>query len=682
MANTHTIKHFQRFLIPLASLGFLTQLSYGQGDSLKTDLVSYWPLDEVQGNKTPDLASGFDFILSGLDASDLIEGQFGMGFKLQKVNKAHLFRNHDSGDDLPAFKNPSFTISYWARVNANGQSDLRTFSEGSNLPNNGNPLFTMGTVPGGSNNSVDVYIRNNPTPVINHTPTGATPFDGADWHHIVFVQTEQPDTTATRQVYIDGVLDSIAIPDKEAGFVYGMDTTSIGAVVRTNDVAHVDGDVDEVAIWKRALTEAEIIDLRDNGIPDLDEQQEDLAISGFSPEFRKVVTGDQVKLLWDATKDATLSISPDVGDVTAMSDFGVGSVLVTINEEATYTLTASRDGEPSVTATLTVTPISGVAAGWNWIENFDAYPVGPLETQGNWNAPSGTWTVNTVGATQAVMTTDGNDLAGRFLESHGIAENSSRTLFFRFCLSDQEPDFPFTIKTGLSEKGFRFVNDWAENIGTYVTLLRDGGGPLRMEAIDGIGGVAVDSGFTFDQDRSYDVWIDVTNKPLDQTDTFSVHVAPTGGGRTTVFDNFDSDRSPDEVFLLGFPRAPIDSIFLVTALAQGDASQAMAFDDFYMSPAGTFLSTAPVSSGLGKAEDGPPQITSISYDSSTEKVTLEWKSAPNLTYGVYYTENLSLDAGSWFESDDSIASDGLSTSITLDETFPQTTLFFQVRVVE
>ena len=255
-----------------------------------------------------------------------------------------------------------------------------------------------------------------------------------------------------------------------------------------------------------------------------------------------------------------MSISPDVGDVTGISDFGVGNTLVTITEETTYTLTASRDGEPSVTATLTVTPITGVASGWNWIEDFDAYPAGPIETKGSWNSPSGSWDVATVGATQAIITTDGNDLTGRFLETHGIAENSSRTLFFRFCLSDQEPDFPFTIKTGLSEKGFRFVNDWTENIGTYVTLARDGGGALRMEAINGIGGVAVDSGFPFDQNRSYDVWIDIVNKPLTETDTFSVHVAPTGGGRTTVFDNFDSDRSPDEIFLLGFPRAPILSL--------------------------------------------------------------------------------------------------------------------------
>jgi len=60
--------------------------------------------------------------------------------------------------------------------------------------------------------------------------------------------------------------------------------------------------------------------------------------------------------------------------------------------------------------------------------------------------------------------------------------------------------------------------------------------------------------------------------------------------------------------------------------------------------------------------------------------TIDWKSAPNLTYGIYYSETL--EDESWFESDDSIPSQGLSTRITLDETFAQSTLFFQVRVVE
>ncbi|MDB4570676.1 LamG domain-containing protein, partial [Akkermansiaceae bacterium] len=658
-----------------ASLSLLTQLSYGQGDTLKDDLVSYWPLDEVQGNKTPDLASGFDLVLQNMDASNLVSGQAGMGFSFDSSLREHLVRTHDPADDLPAIKNDSFTIAFWTKTTGTGQSDLRLFSEGSST--NGNPLFTMGTVPGGGT-SLDVFIRENGSFNVNHVPTVAAPLDGAEWHHVAFVQELQPDGTATRQVYVDGVLDAIVIPNKEANFQYTQNITSFGGVVRDSDVAHVTGELDEIAIWKRALIPDEITDLIANGMPSLDDQVEELAIGEFFPEFGTVVSGDQVKLIWDATKDATLSISPDVGDVTAVSDFGVGSTLVTVNEETTYTLTASRDGEPAVTATLTVTPISGVATGWNWIEDFDTYPAGALVTQGNWNAPTGSWSVSTVGDTQALMTTGGNDLAGRFLKTHGIAEDSSGTLFFRFCLSDLEPDLPFTIKAGLTEKGFRFVNDWAANIGTYVTLVRDASGPLRMEAISGIGGVAVDSGFTFDQNLSYDVWIDVTNRPLDETDTFSVHVAQTGGSRTTVFDDFDSDRSPDGVFLLGFPRAPIDSVFLVTTLATDEASQAMAFDDFYMSPAGSFLSTVPVASGLGKAAAGPPVITSLSYDKVTGEVTVVWSSSPNTNYAIHYSETL--EEGSWVESDDSIPSTDTVTTKTLDETFSQSKLFFRVSV--
>ncbi|MFT6238477.1 MAG: hypothetical protein ACJAQT_000548 [Akkermansiaceae bacterium] len=46
-----------------------------------------------------------------------------------------------------------------------------------------------------------------------------------------------------------------------------------------------------------------------------------------------------------------------------------------------FTLTASRDSEASVTQSLTVSPIQGVASGWNWIEDFERLPSGPLESQ-------------------------------------------------------------------------------------------------------------------------------------------------------------------------------------------------------------------------------------------------------------------------------------------------------------
>lgn len=675
--HTHISKHS---LLTIAALTITTHFAAAQGDTLKDDLVSYWPLDEIQGNKTPDLASGFDFVIKNLSATDQITGKFGMAFNFKKVNKAHLVRTHDPADDLPAMKNESFTLAYWVRATASGQSDLRVFSEGSNLTNNGTPLFTMGTVPGGSSNSVDVFIRDTGFPVVNHLPTGATPLDGLDWHHVAFVQTAQPDTTATRQVYVDGVLDSIAIPAKPAGFTHNMNTTSIAAVVRTSDVAHVDGDIDEVAIWKRALTQAELDDLILNGMPDLVDQVEDLAINSFAPEFRKVVTGDQAKIIWDATKDATLVIDQGIGDVTATSEFGVGSTMVTITEETTFTLTASRGAEAPVTTSITITPIDGVNSGWNWIEDFSDLTLGNLASQGSWLTAEGSWEVTTVGNTQALITTAGGDLTGRTIDTHAVQEDSTRTLFFRFCLSGEEADLPFATKVGFTEKAIRFVGDWNTNVGTYVSLIRDAGGDLRLEAIDGIEGPVTDSGIIFEPDTSYDVWIDVHNVPLTETDTFSVHVAPTGGARQTVFDDFSSDREPGEVFLLGFPRPIIDTIFLTTSNATDLSTQAIAFDDFYISDAGSSPASAPVAPGFGKILPGELAITDMSYDPVTQQLSLTWDSQANTSYRIVASTDLAED--SWSEIQDDITTEGASTTesltLNLGQTFEK--LFFRIEV--
>ena len=47
----------------LAISTFALGLAVSQAQ-LSDGLVSYWPLDEVQGSKTPDLVSGYDMDLS------------------------------------------------------------------------------------------------------------------------------------------------------------------------------------------------------------------------------------------------------------------------------------------------------------------------------------------------------------------------------------------------------------------------------------------------------------------------------------------------------------------------------------------------------------------------------------------------------------------------------------------
>src|SRR3989442_3350174 len=51
-----------------------------RAQTLGNDLVAYWPLDEVQGNKTPDLVSGYDMTLNNLTTNDLVAGISGNCF--------------------------------------------------------------------------------------------------------------------------------------------------------------------------------------------------------------------------------------------------------------------------------------------------------------------------------------------------------------------------------------------------------------------------------------------------------------------------------------------------------------------------------------------------------------------------------------------------------------------------
>ncbi|MCS1410680.1 MAG: hypothetical protein M2R45_03875 [Verrucomicrobia subdivision 3 bacterium] len=77
-----------------------------------------------------------------------------------------------------------------------------------------------------------------------------------------------------------------------------------------------------------------------------------------------------------------------MGDVTAASVFGVGSITAALEATKTFTLTASR-GNESVSADFKVSALDGVGDGWSLVDNFDAWPLGNINAQGLWKNPVG-----------------------------------------------------------------------------------------------------------------------------------------------------------------------------------------------------------------------------------------------------------------------------------------------------
>ena len=628
-------------LTAIVLLLFATITQRVSAQSLTNDLVSHWPLDVIQGTKTPDVVSGYDMNLNNLTAADLVAGYASNCFSFANARQTLLSRVHAAGDNLPINKHPALTIVLWINATGSGQTDLRFFSEGNTT--NSNPLFNLGTHSTASDNSVDVFFRQAGWTEVTHIRTTGQPLDGT-WHHFAFVQ--QAD--GSRTIYIDGAADPLAIPAKQAGN-WSVNDTTIGGILRASPSHWITGLIDEVAVWKRALSEEEINDVRANGVPSIGGPALPLEIKSFTADFGTVAQGDRVALRWDASKDATLSISPGIGDVTGSSQFGVGSIETVVSQNTTYTLTATRGAE-SLTAQASVRVLSGVAPNWRLVENFEFPP------QGSWLNPEGIFTRVNTGTNHVLGYSSGDDLAAVRLNSLTVREGQSATLFFRVHVADPSSTIGTTI--GLTERPIRFNDDFNANIGPYIRFDRAGTVNVTVSARNGVNGAYNPVADAIEPGKIYNVWIDAENRPFDVVggvqnggDRYSVHIAEEGAvGRTTLFTDYLADR--DAVVIDPALGAPGTNLIYV-ALCSFDGGQGVnqvLFDDIFLSANG-FNSTVPVPAGSFRI---PIRMTNAMFDAASN-FSITWNAIAGKTYTIRVKQTLD---GPWIPVESGYPSGG------------------------
>src|SRR5947209_452352 len=106
MTTRNSTSRLQRWFI--ANLLVFGCITGARAQTLANDLVAYWPLDEVQGNKTPDLVSGYDMTLNNLTTNDLVAGVSGNCFSFSNARQTLLSRVHSASEDLPINKHDAF----------------------------------------------------------------------------------------------------------------------------------------------------------------------------------------------------------------------------------------------------------------------------------------------------------------------------------------------------------------------------------------------------------------------------------------------------------------------------------------------------------------------------------------------------------------------------------------------
>ena len=204
-------------------------------------LVAHWKLDEATGAVAADDAIyGYDGTLINMDDSDWVPGNTGNALDFDGVND-HVV----TGGICAEMAGGDVTISAW--VKAPTVNTAHQFMVSINSSNGTNNKIMLGTQ--GNSATLSLYES-------GWHDTATTVIDDA-WHHIAYVLEDSSDTIT---IYVDGsdVLSfTLTVP------ISTTDVFSLGqeydAGMATGDF--YDGQLDEVRVYDRALSEAEIVEI-------------------------------------------------------------------------------------------------------------------------------------------------------------------------------------------------------------------------------------------------------------------------------------------------------------------------------------------------------------------------------------------------------------------------------------
>jgi hypothetical protein len=254
----------------LGSLGVLTAFTAiipsaaAQPTDIRQGLIAYWPMESHDGTTTPD-ATPFANTLTLAGAPGVGAGQFGNAFTFNG-SSTYLITLHtpdNSTTGLPVYRAGSYTVAMWVKGAA--QTAKYLFSEGNTTDNDTLLILQTGQF-ATNNNRLDVIIRNDAGTIagtlVNHVVSTNVVFDNA-WHHIAWV-----DDQGSAKLYVDGNLDPANFNYTPTG-IFTFNTTAIGTLIRAavQTTAIFNGQMDDVAIWERALSQAEVQQVRTSSLP-------------------------------------------------------------------------------------------------------------------------------------------------------------------------------------------------------------------------------------------------------------------------------------------------------------------------------------------------------------------------------------------------------------------------------
>ncbi|WP_440989179.1 PKD domain-containing protein [Haloarchaeobius baliensis] len=288
------------------------QLGYPTAD---TGLVAYYPVDENSGSTADDASGGNDGTVDG--ATQGVPGILN--------TSAYSFDGVDDSvqapTDLSSSLGTSGTVSAWIKTTQSGDDTMWQAPGITGVESNGdgNDVF-YGWIDASGN--IGVMAGN------TDGALSTTEINDGTWHHVVLVRNA---TTGETRVYVDGVLEDTATSEtgaKTSAF------SGIGVIEDTGgSPEYLDGRLDDVRLYDRALTDAEALALYDstwNGTITTAEGTTSVAVDPRTIRLENVTadvppgTSMTVFVESDPEDDGTWNRSDPVSIVDGQQSYAVG----------------------------------------------------------------------------------------------------------------------------------------------------------------------------------------------------------------------------------------------------------------------------------------------------------------------------------------------------------------------
>ena len=226
------------------------------------NIIAYWKLDEESGPTYEDFVGNSDASCEGLTCPiPLADG---------KVNGAQTFSSStETMANIPANStfawgiHTTFSIEYWMRTPASSTCAGSQVILGRDAPSAESELHWWTGCSGVDGSARFILID---TDGNGSWVGGSSDLTDGEWHHVVVMHLAGPNRL---RVYVDGAQEGGAVADTYTGsFASAVTPLTLGWLDYSSTQHYqFDGDIDEVAVYRRQLSDAEILDHYQNGRP-------------------------------------------------------------------------------------------------------------------------------------------------------------------------------------------------------------------------------------------------------------------------------------------------------------------------------------------------------------------------------------------------------------------------------